>query len=246
VKAPIGKAALLIGLTCLASWVGRVMCADQGIEFIKFYTRFDNPIETWVTDKPDISQFLPHFEPWLWRCLFSYGLSALLFVVVLRWVADDRNIPGDGVDRLDRIFPYWAGLAFLILAGVRLGMFPPPNLATDERAYHFQAELLLQGHLRAPAPAYPDAFQSAGVYCKDFWTSSYQPGWPAALAVGELAHLDDVVNCGWWLACLILVRRLSRRLWGPAEALWASVLFALSSCFWLAAWSDFPISRRRP
>ena len=241
-KAPSGRAALLICLACLASWAARLAYADRGAMFVAFYTRFDNPGLTWVTDQSDFSQLLPHLEPWFWKWLPSYGVSALLFLVLLRWTGSLRKggeKPGSWASRLDRAFPYWACLAFVLLATVRLGMFPPPNFATDERAYHFQADLLLQGRLRAPAPDYPDAFQSAGVYCKDFWTSSYQPGWPAALALGKLAHADALVNCVWWLACLILVRRLARRLWGEAEGVWASLLFAFSSCFWFAAWSDF-------
>ncbi|CAN0401083.1 unnamed protein product, partial [Phaeothamnion confervicola] len=108
--------------------------------------------------------------------------------------------------------PRWLLVPFLLLVAVRALWFGGTPIVTDERAYHFQAEILQLGKLWTQPPPNPDALHSAGIYLKDIWTSSYQPGWPASLAAGKVFHVDRWVNCAWWLAIGWMLFRLGKRL----------------------------------
>ncbi len=95
----------------------------------------------------------------------------------------------------------------------------------DEVAYIFQAKTLALGRLTVPSPEHADAFWFPFVL--DYQGQrfgKYPPGWPAVLAVGELAHLPWLVNPVLAALALYLVYRLGRMLYDTRTGLLAAAL----------------------
>ena len=245
---------VVLALLCLAGVIVRIRYSAPG--FYAFYTERYSSSWIWNPERGNAEQFLTYLWPWLkawWAGCAALNLGALLILLLPRNLKPRHPIPtrplpsGKGdpqplpsvLARIDAKFFWLALAAGVVLALARWGYFWGPNYSQDERAYYFQADLLSQGMLRAPTPPHSDSFQSSQVYCRDFWTSSYQVGWPAALAAGKKLGLDLWVNCLWWVVILFSLRALGRKLWGPAEGFWAGLLFLSCPGFWLLAWGDF-------
>lgn len=226
------RATLLVAAACGTALALRLPRAPGSLYNV--ITRSYQPVLTWNEQIPDGTQFWHFLPPYLWAALPSF-VAALLFVVVFTLIggrSEGRELPALGLR--------WIGLPFTLLVGVRTLWFGGTPIITDERAYRFQAEILQRGRLWVEPPANPEAFHSSGIYLKDIWTSSYQPGWPAVLALAQVLHLDRWANCAWWLVIAWSIYRLGKRLWDERAAAYGALFFALSSTFWFAAWSDFP------
>jgi 4-amino-4-deoxy-L-arabinose transferase-like glycosyltransferase len=102
----------------------------------------------------------------------------------------------------------------------------------DEVAYLFQAKTLALGRLTVPSPAEPGSFWTPFVLdYRGQRFGKYPPGWPAVLALGELAHLPWLVNPILAAIALYLVYRLGRTLYDARTGLLAAVLGLVSPLF---------------
>jgi hypothetical protein len=104
-----------------------------------------------------------------------------------------------------------------------------PNSA-DEYGFLFQAATFLHGHLWNTPPADPDLFAQNYIVARDgMWVSQYLPGWPAVLALFELARLPPWLaapTCG---ACLLVLLWAALRLECTSRALIAALLLVYAS-----------------
>ncbi|RMF38104.1 MAG: hypothetical protein D6754_08150 [Alphaproteobacteria bacterium] len=100
-----------------------------------------------------------------------------------------------GPGRLDRAFPFAvAAVAFAIATLIAIAALEAvPHL--DDIVYLFHARYFAHGMLTLPLPPLPEAFDH---YLMDShqgrWFSVNLPGWPAALALGELIGLPWLVS----------------------------------------------------
>jgi len=126
-------------------------------------------------------------------------------------------------------------LAFLATAAVSYFAFEGLPHLEDEVAYLFQARTLAMGRLTVPSPAYPEAFWAPFVLDHAGQRfGKYPPGWPAVLALGELATGGK----GSWLVnpllaamALYLVCRLGQTLYDERIGLLAAALGLTSPLF---------------
>ncbi|CAN0425422.1 unnamed protein product, partial [Phaeothamnion confervicola] len=144
------------------------------------------------------------------------------------------------LETIDRYFSVLATASFFILLVLKILYFSGPLLSQDEKAYYFEADVLRMGCLRAPPPPFLDSFQQAQVFAGNFWTSTYQVGWPATIAAAKSLRLAPFLNCGWWLAILFSLRKLGSRFSSPEAGLAAAGIFAVSPQFWMLAFGDYP------
>ena len=130
----------------------------------------------------------------------AYGLQMIagtllflgLYMVLSLWPVTSDRIFG----RILAIPPAWLAAAFgiaAILAG-RFVLGDMPHVS-DEVAYQFQARTLATGSLALPAPPVPDAFNFLHIMIyQGKWYGIMNPGWPAFLAIGELAGMPWLIN----------------------------------------------------
>jgi 4-amino-4-deoxy-L-arabinose transferase-like glycosyltransferase len=123
-------------------------------------------------------------------------------------------------------------LAFLVTAAVAYFAFERLPHLEDEVAYLFQAKTMALGRLTVPSPARPEAFWTPFVLeYRGQRFGKYPPGWPAVLALGELAHVAWLVNPLLAALSLYLVYRLGRTLYDGRTGLLAAALGLTSPLF---------------
>jgi len=152
-------------------------------------------------------------------------------VLGLAAAADRLDPRGRGFRAVARFHP--AGLAVLFgFAAVGVFAFAFTGLAwvNDEAAQSFQARLLADGALYAPAPPFPDAFKADHVFIDGgSWYGIFPPGWPAALALGHAAGLPWIVGPFAGVLALLAGWRFFREAgYGLRETRLALVLLACS------------------
>ena len=152
-------------------------------------------------------------------------------------------------ERVDAIFrrvvrDRWDGLALVtILASfgytlwVALAQYQAQPHILDASAYYFQAKIFASGHLSAPVPSDPSAFQGPFMVARDGrWFAQYPPMTSLLLAVGVVFHAPWLVEPLLGTLALWGVFRLGRRFYGGAVAWLAALLGALSPFYtYLAA-----------
>lgn len=227
-----GRLLALSALPVLAL-TARLLASD--LDLYRFEVLYFIPIRIWDPNLADSTQFFESAARWLRVSVVSGGWAPFLLALLLSQVPRRA-----GTAR--KISYYWLGalLLGLLLALTRNYALGPDTSSTDERAYRFEADLILQGRLQAPTPPFADAFQSYCIYCRDYWTSTYQPGWSLSLAVAKAIGWESCANAVWWVVIVLFLRRLGELLYGKRAGQAASLLFALSPSFWYAAWGDFP------
>lgn len=108
----------------------------------------------------------------------------------------------------------------------------------DEVAYLFQAKTLALGRLTVPTPEHAGAFWLPFVLDhRGLRFGKYPPGWPAVLALGELAGQPWLVNPILAAVALYLVYRLGRALYDARTGLLAAALGATSPLLYVLAGS---------
>jgi hypothetical protein len=97
-----------------------------------------------------------------------------------------------GLDRFAWLAAAWVTAVSAVLAAFIYERHPH---VPDEVIYLYPARYFAHGMLTMPAPPVPTAFE---VYLMDVvngrWFSPVQPGWPALLAIGELANLAWLID----------------------------------------------------
>ncbi len=110
--------------------------------------------------------------------------------------------------------------------------------AEDEVAFLFQARTMASGHLLAGAPKLPEFFFMPFIILRDgHWFGKYPPGFPAALALGELFGQPWLINPLFGALSVGLVYLAGRRFYGAPTGLMAAALAIISPFFLLQAGS---------
>lgn len=120
--------------------------------------------------------------------------------------------------------------AVLVSLGIIYFAFAAFPSSADEGGFLFQADTFRHGHLWNTAPPDPGLFaQNYIVAHNGIWVSQYLPGWPAVLALFELAHLPTwsaAAVCG---AGLLLLLWAALRLESQSQAVIVAILLAYAS-----------------
>ena len=129
-------------------------------------------------------------------------------------------------------------LALVATAAVADRVFERLPHLEDELAYRFQAQTLALGRLTVPTPEHASSFWVPFVL--DYQGQrfgKYPPGWPAVLALGELAGQPWLVNPALTALALYLVYRLGRTLYDARVGVLAAALGATSPLLYVLAGS---------
>lgn len=123
-----------------------------------------------------------------------------------------------------------AGLFLAAAIVVAFLVFDHVPHVSDEVAYQFQAGALAAGRLAVDAPAQPEFFDFVHTIVDGGrWYGIMNPGWPALLAVGELAGVPWLVNPVLGAATILVFFAFFRRIgYDPLEARTAVLLMAVS------------------
>ncbi len=106
----------------------------------------------------------------------------------------------------------------------------------DEVAFLFQAATIARGHLTAPAPPIPEAFDTPFIIVRNgMWFGKYPPGYPLILAFGVLLGYPALVNALAAALSILLLIALSRLIYNFPTGLLAATLLAASPFFLLQA-----------
>lgn len=109
----------------------------------------------------------------------------------------------------------------------------------DSVSYLFQAKILASGHFSAPPPPIPEVFDFFNpnfiIVTNGKWASIYPFGHPAMLAIGMLFGAPWLVPPLVGAGSVVLIYAIARRLYGPAEGLFAALLLATSPFFLMNA-----------
>jgi hypothetical protein len=140
-----------------------------------------------------------------------------------------REPAGRGIDRATWWTAAWVVVVAALLSVLSYQRHPH---VPDEVAYLWQAKYLARGMLTMPAPPVPEAFS---VYLMEFmgdrWYSVVPPGWPLALAAGELVGAAWLVNPLLAGLCVLLGWSLATRLYSRRTARLVMLLLATSPWF---------------
>lgn len=142
---------------------------------------------------------------------------------------NEETSRGGSLDRFAGVVALW-----VIVLSATLNLFSygrHPHVA-DEVVYLYHARFLANGTLTTTAPPVPEAFD---VYLMQFdgdqWYPSPPPGWPALLAVGELAGAPWLVNPILAGINILLIYVLLNELYSRRVARIAILLLSLSPWF---------------
>jgi hypothetical protein len=119
-----------------------------------------------------------------------------LFATLLAWFFSWPDRVERAVRRLSDIPPFPVAMLFGIVAAVagQLVLGDIPHVS-DEVAYQFQARSIALGSLAMPAPPVPEAFNFLHLMIHNGqWYGIMNPGWPALLALGEVARMPWIIN----------------------------------------------------
>ena len=164
----------------------------------------------------------------------ALGLGSINLLSVLALCRLDA--PFEGVPRLSPLL--WAMV--VLLASALFSTFAMERMphSAAEVAYLFGARTFSEGALWAPAPPVPllaGLDYDGLVLAQDRWFAATPPGWPAILALGDLAGLRWLVNPVLGGLIVLLAHSLATRLGGRDVAALAAALLATSP--WLISLS---------
>ena len=164
--------------------------------------------------------------------LVSVGLCVGVAIALPAW----HFARARGAEALDRPLLSRRGLAAVILActdvasAILYFAFARFPNSADEYGFLFEADTFRHLRLWNPLPPDPVLFEQNLIVARDgIWISQYLPGWPAILALFELAHLppwSGAPVCG---ALLLLLLWTSLRLECRSSALTVALLLAYAS-----------------
>lgn len=129
-------------------------------------------------------------------------------------------------------------LAFLGAAWTSVSVFERLPHTEDEVALLFQAQTIASGRIVAVAPEPRGSFSMPFIIVREgMWFGKYPPGFPLLLAAGVLLGQPWLTNALLAAGCVALIFQLGRQLYGPATALYAAGLLAVSPLLILQAGS---------
>ncbi|WP_138935622.1 hypothetical protein [Roseovarius arcticus] len=141
------------------------------------------------------------------------------------------SLPGSGdrQQKFDRWFPCLAaGIVFVIcLLIATLSFGGVPHL--DDIIYLFQAKSYASGLMTLPLPPSLEAFDHYLMNSyQGRWFSITFPGWPLALAIGELVHMPWIVNPALAAGSILLLHRFAASMTDRGTANLVALLMAVS------------------
>ena len=152
-----------------------------------------------------------------------------------KWATDDVSIKKRRLDGFAAAAALWVVLLSALLGLVVYQAHPH---VPDETQYAFQARYMAAGQLTVKPPLVPDAFSMYMVpHQESRWYGIFSPGWPALLAIGELAGLPWLVNPLLAGFCVLLTYLLLQDLYSRSFARIAVVLLCCSPWFLFMAMS---------
>ena len=110
----------------------------------------------------------------------------------------------------------------------------------DETVYLFQAQIFLSGHVTAPLPPVPEAFDFPHVVNVGRWYTIYPPGFPFLLALGLLAGAPWLINPILAALAVLLFYWLGTEIYDRRTGVLAAILGSLS--IWLLLMSSTMMS----
>ena len=169
-----------------------------------------------------------------------YEVNGFVGMTSFTWRMPARRLPA----RADAVFrrvvrDRWDGLALVtVLASfgytlwVALAQYQAQPHILDASAYFFQAKIFASGHLSAPVPNDPAAFQGPFMVARDGrWFTMFPPMTSLLLAVGVALHAPWLVEPLLAVASLWGIFRLGRYFYSGAVA-WLAVLLGALSPFY--------------
>ncbi len=155
--------------------------------------------------------------------------------ILNKWITDLGTI---GNVRLDRFAVATALWVVVLSSSLSFFVYQAHPHVPDETHYVFQARYMAAGQLTVKPPPVPEAFSMYMVpHNEKRWYGIFSPGWPALLAVGELAGLMWLMNPLLAGLCVLLTYLLFQELYCRSFARIAVLLLACSPWFTFMAMS---------
>jgi hypothetical protein len=152
-----------------------------------------------------------------------------------KWITDAGTI---GKMKLDRFAIAAALWVVALSSSLSFFVYQAHPHVPDETQYVFQARYLAAGQLTMKPPPVPEAFSMYMVpHKEERWYGIFSPGWPALLAVGELAGLMWLVNPLLAGLCVLLTYLLFQELYSRSFARIGVLLLCCSPWFIFMAMS---------
>lgn len=152
-----------------------------------------------------------------------------------KWTAGVGKTGISGLDRFAVVAALWVVLLSSFLS---VFVYQAHPHVPDETQYVFQARYMAAGQLTVKPPRVPEAFSMYMVpYQAERWYGIFPPGWPALLAIGELAGLMWLVNPLLAGICVLLAYLLFQELYDRGFARIAVLLLCCSPWFIFMAMS---------
>ena len=148
------------------------------------------------------------------------------------WDKSITDAATNGSRKLDGFALAAALLVVVLSSSLSLFVYEAHPHVPDETQYVFQARYMAAGQLSVKAPLVPEAFSMYMVpHLEDRWFGIFSPGWPALLALGELAGLIWLVNPLLAGLCVLLAYLLFLELYDRGFARIAVLLLCCSPWF---------------
>ena len=171
----------------------------------------------------------------LQSCFLYAGLTMFHWLPRARLYLKDRVL--NLLDRVSapRVFPWiLVFLFFCFTSWIAIFAFQKILVIQDAAAHMFQAKIFRAGHLYAPAPPVPEAFNRMGdmlVLRDGRWFSSYLPGFSLLLAAAMLFRMEWLVGPALGAATIALWIAYARRWHDRRIAFLTGLLCLLSPTF---------------
>lgn len=151
---------------------------------------------------------------------------------------ENHSSPAPGQIKILLVFTAIIIIASMVF--VSMNYLAGTPVSTDEFSYFFQANIMKDFRLFAPAPAEPEFFETENVVIKDGkWYSKYTVGFPLFLALGLLLRFPLIINPVFSIIAAYFLYLLTLRLFGKQAACIAVVLAFLSPFFFLNGSAGF-------
>ena len=201
-----------------------------------------------INEKEFLLVLLKHFST---NILMGYFLALTLFfsgVAFMYLILRERNVSKSFIDSIKDMNPKKGKLLIVscviiilfLMIFIHFKYLGGMPVSTDEFSYFFQANLLKDFRLSAPAPQEPDFynFENIVIY-KGKWFSKYTLGFPLFLSLGTFFRLPWIVNPLLSILAAFFIFRLTDLLFNRKAAIVSVILAFLSPFFFFNGAASF-------
>ncbi len=187
-----------------------------------------------------LSVLLKHFAFKLFAGYYLSSLLCLIAIGLLYLILKDFPKSASIPDIIQRSLEKNGRLAVIVgsvmitalMVLVHFHFLMGVTISTDEFSYDFQANLLKNFHLSAPAPDYPEFFNFSNIIIYNGkWFSKYTLGFPLFLSPGSFLGLPYIVNPILSILAAFFIFRITELLFSKKTALLSVFLTFLSPFF---------------